>query len=461
MHLGHVDRISREAISGWAADPDDLDRPTDVVVIVDGIKIARVRCDSLREDLLARGIYGNGRHGFQHKFSPPLPLSRDAKVAVRFADTGQPVPNGDILLPGGGTEPRIIPAPAPAPIVPAPTTPRTLFRLLRLLEARQGLYPLLYRVDFSGVRQALLHYSVFGEVDSPRPPTDEWTGPLARDYFNELLLSKKFRDNILEHALRAFPEKRRLFFIHIPKCAGSDLASHLALRYPSVKQQWQEEAWFSQEEFFVSLSQFAREVQFSDFILTGGHVRLSYFVDADLIRPIDRIFTVLRDPVDIAISSVNYVITRIHANIETRQMDADVRDWLSTLGISDFPAQISPQLTADLIRRALYNHVIVPPNSMCYWLGGGDAKAVISRLGRYNVELTTTAKYDNWVRSEWGVTVPTKTNVSTKYITLNNLANQELSYLRNLSPEDYKLFNLVENRLSISDRTSVTGEELL
>jgi hypothetical protein len=460
MDVGHVDRITRRSISGWAADSDDLDRPVDVTILVDGERAAHVVCDRLREDLRARGTYGNGLHGFLHEFSPPLPEGAEAKIAVRFAESGQPVWNGDAVLPRGSGDAVMLPPPPQAPMLPAPTSPAMLFRLLGLLDPRQGLYPLLYRLDFSGVRRAHLDYSVLGAAeDAPRPA--QWTPRIARDHLADLLHAPRFRGDILAHVLRAFPEKRRLFFLHIPKCAGSDLAAHLALRYPSVRQQWQEEAWFGTGALFAALADFVRELPFSDSILTAGHVRFDLHIGAGLVRPMDRIFTVVRDPIEIAISSVNYLLTRFQANLGARQPDADVQDWLATLGLPALPPQLAPPFVAEVIHRALYNPVVVQPNSICYWLGGGDAEAVIARLARHHVEITNTRHYDDWLAREWGVATPTRANASTRFLSLSDLSHQDLEHVRNLSPEDRKLYDLIEERLEASGRSSIFGEDLL
>ncbi len=460
MQVGHVDRITRRSVSGWAAESDDMDQAVTVTILVNGERYDHVVCDRLREDLRIRGSYGNGLHGFLHEFSPPLPEGAELRVAVRFADTGQPVWNGDAVLPRGGGDAIMLPPPPQAPMLPAPTSPAMLFRLLGLLDPRQGLYPLLYRLDFTGVRPAHLDYSAFGEAAStPRVP--EWTPRIARDRLNDNLHAPRFRRDILAHILRAFPEKRRLFFLHIPKCAGSDLAAHLALRYPSIRQQWQEEAWFSTDALFAALADFVRELPFSDAILTAGHVKFDSHIDAGLIRPMDRVFTVVRDPIEIAISSVNYLLTRFQANLGARQPDADVQDWLTSLGLPALPQQLAPPFVAEVIHRALYNPVIVQPNSMCYWLGGGSAEAVIARLAQHHVEITDTRHYNDWVAQAWGVTAPTRGNASARYLSLSGLSHQDLAHVQGLSPEDRKLFDLIGERLAASGRASIFGEDLL
>jgi hypothetical protein len=95
MLVGHVGRITPEVIGGWAADTEALDAVVDVIIYVDGKRAARVTCDRYREDLRDLGIYGEGRHGFEHQISPPLPLHLIDRVTVRFADSGMVLPDGE------------------------------------------------------------------------------------------------------------------------------------------------------------------------------------------------------------------------------------------------------------------------------------------------------------------------------------------------------------------------------
>ena len=91
----------------------------------------------------------------------------------------------------------------------------------------------------------------------------------------------------------------------------SDLAGHLAMQHPFVNHHWREESWTKKADLFYELSNLVRELPFSQSILVSGHVSLGYYAGRGLIRPVDRIFTVIRDPLEIAISAVNYLLTRL------------------------------------------------------------------------------------------------------------------------------------------------------
>jgi len=64
MIQGHVDRITRQVITGWAADTAAPDEQIDITIFVNGRKMAQLACDQPRPDLRHMGMYGEGRHGF-------------------------------------------------------------------------------------------------------------------------------------------------------------------------------------------------------------------------------------------------------------------------------------------------------------------------------------------------------------------------------------------------------------
>jgi hypothetical protein len=63
MLVGYIGTIAADLIEERAADIDDPDAVTDVVVYVDGKRVAREPCDIFRSDLRDMKIFGHGNHG--------------------------------------------------------------------------------------------------------------------------------------------------------------------------------------------------------------------------------------------------------------------------------------------------------------------------------------------------------------------------------------------------------------
>ncbi len=464
MLHGHVDRITRQLILGWAADTAVPDQEIDVTIFVNGRKLAQLAGDQVRPDLRNMGQYGEGRHGFRYEFVPPLPVVEAARIAVRFAESGVSLGHGDALLPRGATEAVVLPPPPERQeqlIVPAPVDPRTLFRLFALYEPAMELYPLLCRLDFGRVRPNHLDYSAFGQLSEVRSRRMAWSPGLARDYLNDLLYSPRFQQNVLVSALRAFPEKQRLMFVHIPKCAGSDLSFHLTSRFPSLEWRLMEEPWTSKQALFEALARFVRELTFADAVFVRGHIPLDFYANADLIRPADRVFTIVRDPTEIALSQINYILTKFQLNIDAGVVERDTEEWLDALGLKELPQAVTSQFVDQHVRKMLYHTDIVEPNSMCRWLGGGGVQSVVERLARHLVEITDTTNYNAWLSDRWGISAHTRQNASTKFVSLRTFGHQELSYIQGLSQDDRKLYSQVQHALAVAGKVSVSGEDIL
>ena len=386
MFSGHVDRVTRHFIAGWAADLRYPNNPVDVIIIVNCEKIAQVTCDTLRTDLRDLGIYGEGKHGFRYEFSCPLPDDAEVRVTTRSATSGIALQNGDVVFPRKSAEAIIVPPPN-AFVIPAPSEPNTLFRIFDFYEKAGGIPALLCRFNFANIRRAQLEYAAFGEIGPNTVRRESWTEQEARDYLEYLLHSQRFQKNIISNILHAYPEKSRIIFLHIPKCAGSDLQGHLARQHPFVTYYWCEESWTRKADLFYELCNLVRELAFSHSILVSGHVSLDYYASRGLIRPADRIFTVIRDPLEIAISAINYLLTQFETSINTRRIFPDVKNWISMLEINALPSQMTAQFAKDISVRALRNPEIVRPNSLCYWLGEGDIEAVVKRLAQITLRL--------------------------------------------------------------------------
>ena len=139
------------------------------------------------------------------------------------------------------------------------------------------------------------------------------------------LLSGEFQTDLIRLFLRAFPEKRRLIFVHVPKCAGTDLSANMMKRWPYLHQQMTQSHWLGREDLFKAISRLVLNLRFFDQLFITGHSSLRYYTSHELIRPFDRVFTILRDPIQIAVSQINYVITRILADARARTFSPDTR----------------------------------------------------------------------------------------------------------------------------------------
>jgi hypothetical protein len=462
MLHGFLDEASHSHVAGWAADKSDANRIVLVSVFIDGKKIVQIECDQYRADLQALGL-GNGLHGFRYDFPEKLVESSNSKIVVSFADTGDALSQGSVTLSKGWRSPLLgLDEERESQLMrlPAPVNQRALFELFILLEQQHGIHQLLQRLEVQGWTAQDAHYAVFGASENLR--TDSYiASSCVGDYLNKLLFSDEFQRSVISSLLSAYAEKRRLIFIHIPKCAGTDLTAHMQIRYPTIDSLLAKPERIDKEHLFKSLCEFVKLTKFSDSIYLRGHLRLNYYLENQLARSQDRVFSILRDPIEIAVSRVNYVIMRMRQDFDRQRVECDTQEWLEWLGIEAMPDELSDEFVAQVCRQAFHCPRIVFPNLICHWLGGGDAKAVLERLAQHGVELTDTARYHRWLVESWGVRNFTRQNVSSKVITVAGLNTDEQDYLRECYCEDLKVYAALQRGLNASGGSSINGSELL
>jgi hypothetical protein len=465
MLRGNVDRVTRASVSGWAAREDSPDGAVDVSIYIDGGKVAQIKCTSPRPDLKQLGIFGDGAHGFRFEFSDPVEADADRRVTVRFSDGGKLLGNGDVLIRRDGTtsvrvrtDHRLIGEPEP---LPAPRDPRSLFETLTLLDHNAGVHELIARLGFENMTREHVHCAVFGDYPVKKTTDDTRLGSYsAHEDMNHLLLSDDFQRNLIPLLLRAFPEKKRLIFVHVPKCAGTDLSANLMKKIPFLHEQMTQSIWMGKEDLLRSISRLVLHLRFFDQIFVAGHNSLGYYASRGLIRPIDKVFTILRDPIQIAISQVNYVMTRLHGDLRTGKFGPDTREWLNVLDMESLPLSIPPAMVQNLCSAILRNRRIVQPNSMCFWLAGGDAEAAIGELADSGVEITTTENYNDWLQQNWGILTLTRLNRSDPFISTETISHQDLLYLQEAYSEDIRLYAKICQILQQSGKLSVSGKDL-
>jgi hypothetical protein len=465
MLRGHVDGVTRKSVIGWAAAGDNPDLIVEVSVFVDDRKVARIACDSPRSDLEKLGTLGNGAHGFRFEFPEPLSKDTDHRVMVRHSDTGELLHNGEIVLrPDESTytrarsNDRFIGEPSP---IPAPNSPRALFESFALFDGNASVYDLLTRLKLDEINWRQAHYIVFGNL------TSDLTGGHARrakysalDHIGDLLLSDDFQRNLIPLFLEAFPEKQRVIFVHVPKCAGTDLSANLMKRLPFLHQQMTQPNWMKRDDFFRAVSRLVLNVRFFDQIFITGHNSLRYYTSRNLVRPVDRVFTILRDPVGIALSQVNYIMSRLTAEARSKNYSPDTGEWLRILNLDTMPLDMPEMMAQRLCTTILHDTNIIHPNSMCTWLGGSDCETAINQLVEHDVEITIIENYKEWLRHTWGVVSETQMNRSQKFITAEMINDQDIAHIRKIYSEDLKLYDVVLGALQRNKKLSITGGEL-
>ncbi|QLH38461.1 MAG: sulfotransferase family 2 domain-containing protein [Defluviicoccus sp.] len=140
-------------------------------------------------------------------------------------------------------------------------------------------------------------------------------------------------------------------FVHVPKCAGTDLMAHLKIRYPWLHESMKHS--IPVEELVRNLSGFASKVKSEKDILVGGHIELQWFIREKLIRFEDKMFTIIRDPYKRVISLVNYVVSRFM--VDPTCAAADTASWAKMLGITTVSEDMTFEEQCRLADKVLFS----------------------------------------------------------------------------------------------------------
>src|SRR5437763_5806178 len=340
-----------------------------------------------------------------------------------------------------------------------PTRPRETLRLLSQFNRSAGLGALLDQVEWHSVSPLQVYYAVLGRLPEDAKVAVPDEGYSARAHAEAALLSDEFQQEVLKRVLDAFPEKRRLLFVHVPKCAGTDLIEHLSARYPSLSEYLSQPGWTAKPGLFEHLKNFVVNAGSADAIFVSGHIPLQWYLDHSLYRFSDRLFAVVRNPYDMVISQVNYVFKRFFE--APRCHHPDTREWADLLGIDMFDVNMPQDELRQLGFRILSSPQIVNPRNICTYLGDGTADSAFDSMARCNIELTEVGHYNAWLSAEWGIDTNTRANQSRPILKRSDLDAAQWQEIAEICKEDFRIYNRVVERLAQAGGYRVFGAELV
>jgi hypothetical protein len=343
----------------------------------------------------------------------------------------------------------------------APRDPRSLFELFVTHDPAHGLEELLATLDVAGIEPRHIYHSILGRRPETLLATRKPEHYNARDHMRGALISPEFQRKIIPLMLNAYPEKQRLLFVHVPKCAGTDLRIGLSTRYPALDIGLGQPDWTSTQQLFAAIHEVALGLRFSDTILLHGHIRIAAAINAGMVRPTDRIITVIRDPVDIILSNINYIITRILDDQEAGNDAPDTQGWRRALSIDHLPPEMPEGVTARLFNTMLHHPATTVPNSICYWLGNGDVQSAIRRLVINDVEITDTQHYAAWMRGRWDVVRAVKANESRKFVTRAHIGADDFKFIESITADDREIFALLSKQIEASGQNAIFGKDII
>jgi hypothetical protein len=334
--------------------------------------------------------------------------------------------------------------------------------LVRFYRPDVGIKRLLQNTGVADMSPREIYQSVHG-----RPP-DSLDSALPSANFNATasfiaaLSSLEFQQNLAANFLQAFPEKRRLIFVHIPKTAGVDIATRLISRFASINTNLLDRTLTPRsEKLFLTIKHIVLEMACSDIVFVSGHTHLGTYQSwaGNGIRCGDEVFTVVREPIDRIISQVNYVLTRIFS--ERTPVQPDTAGWRKEFKVEDLEIRQSPDRVFKLARQIFRHPGVVVPNIMCEFIGGGGYEAALTKTVSHDLEVIDLRHLDAWSEQRWGAGEKSRLNSSEKFVSLKDFSRDDIEYARGIVQEDMKYYQKVLGALDRHGGTSIKGVQIM
>jgi hypothetical protein len=341
-------------------------------------------------------------------------------------------------------------------IVTAPRNTRQTLLAFAFYDQARDLASVLNRMDLSAATRRQIVFSVLGRPPERAAELAETADFKPRQAMAAALKGEEFQTRIREIVLAAFPEKRRLVFVHIPKCAGSDLLLTLRRRYPCVHHHLALPDTTGKPELFAALRELALGLSLSDSIAVSGHVRLRWYLERQLVRFEDQVFTTVRHPRDIIYSYISFLLTRMVAfQGRTR---GDVTGWLAPLGMTQIEPDPSPAYLVALGGRLLRAPAVTAPNMICHNLGTGTASSALEAMVLTDIEVTDMSRYSAWRKAKFGFEPRARENPSRPFYTPETAPEPDRRFIDEMIGEDMALYEIIQARLAAAGGLSVRGQ---
>ena len=337
-------------------------------------------------------------------------------------------------------------------IIDAPLNARQMLLAFAMYEAEKGLPSVLSRIDFEGVTRRQVYFTVLGRA--PERAAMALDGPnfRARNAAAHALQGDEFQAKLREIVLAAFPDKRRLVFVHVPKCAGSDLLATLRRRYPYVHNHVSIPEITSKPAMFEWLRQFALGVNLCDRVAVSGHVPLRWYTERALIRFEDEVFTSVRHPRDMLYSYVSFILTRFVEFPDGQR--TDIKGWLAEIGVGALEPVLSPSYLAELGSKLLRTR---GANLICSFLGKGTAASAFEAMVMTDIEITDVARYSAWRRQKFGFEPQRRVNPSQPLFTPEIATAADRAVIEEMIEEDVLVYERIQTELARQEGLSVRG----
>jgi hypothetical protein len=362
---------------------------------------------------------------------------------------------------------------------PLPERPRDLLEVFAAMGGEASLEGLFRSLDLRGGTPgwitfvALNRWPTLGEL-----PADPASYKPAR-HLTGLLNSLEFRRLLAQRVFSTYPEKQRLLFVRVPRCAGEHFLSMMQRMHPIFPNAVMGHRKVPPPDFYRTLGLFlgrfnhARTImlvqpRLTPFYLTPDYQAgmapfdpqahatdpLPWTMSIPPYRTGDRLFTIVRDPEDIILSRVN-AIARALQGADAGDAPA-IKRWRQRVG--KLPDRADTAAWASVARSVLAR--FTDPDPICHALGDGTMQGALDACAITNIEIADMSRYDEWILRTCDTKPEPREPVAEPMLPKQALIEEDRERLAMLTTQDRPLYAKIRAALSASEPASIKGGQL-
>ena len=183
-------------------------------------------------------------------------------------------------------------------------------------------------------------------------------------------------------------------------------------------------------------------------VCVTGHLKSSYVLHHNLNRETDSVFCVVREPFELIVSWINYILTAIGRSHGVAEPTDDIVGWRRALHID---ANWSAASVSDLEPTFyLILERLIPNDPMCTYLGiEKTAESAVEMIHRLGIGIIQFGRVNAFLATR-NIVVSDHMNVSEKFFAVSKLSDAMRLAIRNKIPEDAKLWRFMAPALARS-----------
>lgn len=252
----------------------------------------------------------------------------------------------------------------------------------------------------------------------------------------EILQSDEFSARMPEIFMKQNPKLKREFYIHIPKTGGTTLLTNLKndSRYIDVPDIEYVKSHVSDRLKHIADLARAFKASKAERVFVNGHLPCSYIKDYDLKRGYDEVYALVRHPLDVAVSNINYILTQLDQDTG-HPLNAERREKLGLYpGEPIHPLELLPPVIEKLLQ----------PDMLCSWFGREATWLdAVNTAGILDIHFVFTSDLNKFMSFK-GLPATAHLNVSHRYVTFASMDRACRLNLMSRVEEDLKFYSYLE-----------------